>query len=301
MLTSSGHATSAERCRELGLAAYLVKPIKQSELLQALRTVVGTARRPDTAPAIALQTFGFSQLRILLAEDQVINQRVATRLLENEGHSVTVVSDGREVLRVLEGEHIDLILMDVQMPELDGFQTAAEIRKREQGTNRRVPIIALTAHAMKGDRERCLAAGMDGYLSKPIRADELRAALAGLGGMLPHGSETPAATFDRADLLGRLYGDRKMARELVDLFQVEFPQQLAAVRAALAKHHDGTALKRAAHAIKGALANLSAPKGRALAEALEMLAGTGDFGAVAGVVVELEKEVERFKEAAASI
>ena len=178
MLTSAGHRGDAARCQELGISAYLLKPIRQSELREAIARVLGAA---ETAGAITLVTrysLGDARdpstiLRVLLAEDNPVNQRVASRLLEKRGHRVQVVSDGREALTALEKENFDLVFMDVQMPEMDGFEATAAIRKKEEGGAIHQRIIALTAHAMKGDKERCIAAGMDGYLSKPIRAQEL--------------------------------------------------------------------------------------------------------------------------------
>jgi two-component system sensor histidine kinase/response regulator len=178
MLTSVGHRGDALRCRKLGVAAYLLKPIRQSELHEAIARVLGARAKKGTMPLITRYSLQGARepsasLRILIAEDNLVNQRLATRLLEKRGHSVTVAGNGREALAALEGENFDLVLMDVQMPEMDGFEATAAIREREKGSGNRLSIVALTAHAMKGDREKCLAGGMDGYLSKPIRPQEL--------------------------------------------------------------------------------------------------------------------------------
>ena len=186
MLTSLGHQADAGRCRELGLASYLVKPVKQSELLRAVLASLGATRgrtapvkRPPpavgTTTALAPTT---GRLRILLAEDNAVNRKVAVRLLEKQGHSVAVACDGREAVDALARERFDLALLDVQMPELDGFEVAAAVRAREEGTGRRLPLVAVTAHAMQGDRERCLDAGMDGYVSKPIQMEQLTQVMA---------------------------------------------------------------------------------------------------------------------------
>ncbi len=188
MLTSVCHPLDAARCRELGLAAYLIKPVKQSELLRAIRAALATASLvkrtppPLIAPSrrLALTPECGGSLRILLAEDNTVNQRVATRMLEKSGHTVLVAENGKKALELLDREQVDLVLMDVQMPVMDGLEATALIRQRENGKGRRLPIIALTAHAMKGDRERCLAAGMDGYLAKPIHAPDLHRAIASL-------------------------------------------------------------------------------------------------------------------------
>jgi PAS domain S-box-containing protein len=176
MLTSAGQAGDAARCRRLGVAAYLTKPIKQSELLEAILVALGAAARKQAqAPLVTQHSLRESRqrLRILVAEDNAVNQALAARLLEKRGHTVAVAANGREVLAALEKETFDLVLMDVQMPEMDGFGATAAIRAKEIGSATHIPIVAITAHAMRGDRERCLAAGMDAYLSKPIRANEL--------------------------------------------------------------------------------------------------------------------------------
>jgi signal transduction histidine kinase/CheY-like chemotaxis protein/ligand-binding sensor domain-containing protein len=176
MLTSGGQPGDAARCRELGIAAYLVKPIVEPQLLEAVLNVLGRrAQQAQPAPLVTRHSLreGHRSLRVLLAEDNVVNQVLASRLLEKHGHTVVVASNGRKALEALEKQKFDLVVMDVSMPEMDGFETAAAIRLREKETGSHIPIIAMTAHAMKGDRERCLAAGMDAYVSKPIQAREL--------------------------------------------------------------------------------------------------------------------------------
>ena len=178
MLTSAGHRGDAERCKELGIAAYLMKPIRQSELREAIARVL-EAREQKCAIALITRYSlhdarePSASLRILLAEDNAVNQRLASRLLEKRGHSVVVAGDGREALEALEKESFDLVFMDVQMPVMDGLEATAAIRKKEGASGIHLPVVALTAHAMKGDREKCLAGGMDGYLAKPIRPQEL--------------------------------------------------------------------------------------------------------------------------------
>jgi CheY-like chemotaxis protein len=178
MLTSAGHREDAARCEELGVSAYLLKPIRQSELREAVARVLGTKEQEGAILMITRDSLQGSQepstsLRILLAEDNLVNQRLAMRLLEKRGHSIVVAGNGHETLQAFEGGGFDLILMDLQMPEMDGFEATTAIREQERESGNRVPIVALTAHAMKGDREKCLAGGMDGYLTKPIRPAEL--------------------------------------------------------------------------------------------------------------------------------
>jgi CheY-like chemotaxis protein len=178
MLSSSGHPGDAARCEELGVAAYLLKPIRQSELRQAVSRALGAQDQKGPVPLITRASLQDAEgqtvsLRVLLAEDNLVNQHLASRLLEKRGHHVIVACNGREALAAFEKESFDLVLMDVQMPDMDGFEATAVIREREKGSGLHVPVIALTAHAMKGDREKCLAAGIDGYLTKPIRIVEL--------------------------------------------------------------------------------------------------------------------------------
>jgi two-component system, sensor histidine kinase and response regulator len=175
ILPSAGQRGEAAHCQELGVDAYLTKPVSQSELFEVISRVLGgSGSQAGSAVLAAHQTKSkAARLRVLLAEDNAVNQKIASRVLEKQGHHVTIATDGREALAALVGENFDVVLMDVQMPEMDGFETTSAIRARERDTGKHLPIIAMTAHAMQGDRERCLAAGMDSYISKPIRPREL--------------------------------------------------------------------------------------------------------------------------------
>jgi CheY-like chemotaxis protein len=175
MLSSVDLPGDTSRCRALGIATYLTKPIKQSELLDALLNVMGhtAAAVLDKVPARAPIPAPGRRLRVLVAEDNAVNQRLAMRLLEKRGHYVVVRGNGRDAVAVMKDESFDLVLMDIQMPEMDGFEATAAIRAQERQSGVHVPIIAMTAHAMKGDEERCLVAGMDGYLAKPITPQRL--------------------------------------------------------------------------------------------------------------------------------
>lgn len=178
MLTSAGHRGDAQRCKQLGISAYLLKPIRQSELREAIARVLGARESTGAIPLITRYSLHDERdpeavLRVLLVEDNLVNQRLATRMLEKRGHRVAVAANGREALETLGKETFDLVLMDVQMPEMDGIEAVKAIRQKEIGTERHLPVVALTAHAMKGDQEKCLLAGMDDYLSKPIRPQEL--------------------------------------------------------------------------------------------------------------------------------
>ena len=176
MLSSAGQRGDARRCRELGVAAYLTKPVRQGELLDAILTALGTRPIKEAPPVLVTRHSlreNSNHLRILLVEDNAVNQVLAVRLLEKRGHTVVVAGNGKEALAALEKQSFDLVLMDVQMPEMDGFEATIAIREKEKTSGNHVPIIAMTAHAMVGDKERCLEAGMDDYISKPIRPEEL--------------------------------------------------------------------------------------------------------------------------------
>ena len=177
MLTSDTHADDVARCRELGIEAYLTKPVTQAELQEAILQALSRVRRVKPEPSTERPKPAVP-LRILLAEDNPVNQKVALRMLEQQGHSVVLVGDGREALAAFGRGPFDLVLMDVQMPDMDGFEATAAIRDLERGTGTHTTVFAMTAHALAGDRERCLAAGMDGYIAKPIRKEDLLGALA---------------------------------------------------------------------------------------------------------------------------
>jgi two-component system, sensor histidine kinase and response regulator len=180
MLSSAGQPGDAKRCREMGIAAYLIKPIRQGELLEAILTALGKAQTDVKSSYLALHSppkASSGRLRVLLVEDNGVNRLLALRLLEKDGHVVTAAENGKEALAILEQGSFDLVLMDVQMPEMDGFEATAAIREQEKVSGAHLPIIAMTAHAMVGDKERCLSMGMDGYLTKPIRREELTAIL----------------------------------------------------------------------------------------------------------------------------
>jgi CheY-like chemotaxis protein len=185
MLTSSDQLGDSALCRKLGISGYLVKPVRQSELLnmicKSLQPAAAQEQRIEASRSAALETA--QGPRILVAEDNKVNQRLALRLLAKQGFRTSVVGDGREALALLDAEEFDLVLMDVQMPEMDGFEATAAIREKEKLSGRHIPILAMTAHALKGDRERCIAAGMDGYVSKPIRTEELFLAMDGALGV----------------------------------------------------------------------------------------------------------------------
>jgi PAS domain S-box-containing protein len=296
MLTSAGSAEDITRCRELGINGYLTKPVKQSELFDAIVTAIGIpaaepASQRKTRPAFAEP--GGRALNVLLAEDNGVNQILATKIFSKLGHRVTVVDDGRAAVLAAKSSHFDLIAMDIQMPELDGLQACRAIREWEQAAGGHIPIIAMTAHAMKGDRERCLEAGMDGYVAKPIRPEELAAAIREV-------TNATADAIDSAALLSNLDSDRDLLRQLIDRFAADSPEQLRRIRVAIADR-DGEALRLAAHSIKGSLGNFTAARAGELAQQLEDAGKRSDFRDVAQHFAALEAEVARVIEEVRSL
>jgi two-component system sensor histidine kinase/response regulator len=304
MLTSSGQGSDVARARELGIAAYLTKPVKQSDLFNAIQSV---ASLPTMGAEVALTSSateplrrGPARLRILLAEDNAVNQALALRLLGMEGHDVTVANNGREAIRVLEQNRFDLILMDVQMPEMGGFEATKIIREREQAAGGHIPIIAMTAHALKGDRERCLEAGMDSYVSKPIHPDGLFQAIDAVLGVTPTDSTPvldahPVVLLDEAGLMKRFSGNIDLLREVAEIFLEDYPTNILETRNALAEN-DLERLRRAAHALKGAIGNFAAHDAYRAAERLETAAGGGDVSRCAEAYQDFEEHAGRLVE-----
>lgn len=299
MLTSAGDPEDVARCRKLGIAAYLTKPIKQSELFDVIVDVIGHAieDQPQAAPRRKRsRAAGKRGLHVLLAEDNRVNQLVATRIFEKLGHQITVVGNGREALAAVQAGKFDLVAMDVQMPEMDGLDATIAIREWEKTTGAHIPIMAMTAHAMKGDRERCLAVGMDGYTSKPIRLKELEQTLAELIGPSnpPKNAEPQAdeagSVIDLSALLAGVDGDRQLLRELVRLFLADYPQRLAEIKEAI-HHGDAGALGRAAHALKGAVGNFEKNNAFVAAQHLETMGKEGDLHTADEALVTLESKL----------
>ncbi len=299
VLSSGSASENSARCRELGISSYLLKPIKQSELFDAMAVALDVASPPNEFIAAASTDTGprFDGLRVLLAEDNRVNQKLAINLLSKLGCLVTVAENGRQTLARWEAEEFDLVLMDVQMPEMDGFETTVAIRELEKGTDRHTLIIAMTAHAMKGDRERCLAAGMDDYLSKPVRSQVIKDKLANL--VNPSGStadiaeasvESTNTLFDWAQALEGCEGDEELLQTLIEAFLKESKILIPQLRTAVAKR-DATEINGVAHTIKGALLALSAPASAALASDLEQLARSGDLTGIDKALAALEENL----------
>jgi CheY-like chemotaxis protein len=271
--------------------------VKQSALLDAITTAVAGAGavRPREAQTV---TRAARPLRVLLAEDGLVNQKVAVQLPQRRGHQVTIAMNGREAVETWEKgkDGFDLILMDVQMPEMDGYEATATIRSKETGSH--IPIIAMTANAMKGDRDACLAAGMDGYVAKPVRAKELYEAIeqtttaAAVASKTSNGdAPMPKMVLDREKALGYA-GDDATLLELAAIFQEECPKLMEAMREAL-KKSDAAALQIAAHTLKGSTGILAADGAREVAAQIEEQARKGDCAGVREMVARLEIELGR--------
>jgi two-component system, sensor histidine kinase and response regulator len=328
MLSSADNNGDMTRCRELGIANYLRKPISTPDLRDVVVASIGRAASqksrkhvPASAGDVAKATFN-----VLLAEDNVVNQRVAVGILGKRGHVVQTVGNGREALEALACQSFDLVLMDVQMPEMDGLEATADIRKKETSTGRHVPIIAMTAHAMKGDRERCLAAGMDDYVSKPVDPTALRAIVERWGAWAKQNgshaelnkSRQPASShstrsdkprkrpknksaadtevFDFAALRDRVENDLDLLSEMVELYLVTSPALMTEIESAVAAR-DAEKLNRAAHTLKGVLRNMCATNCADAAYELETIGKAGDTAHAGESLVALRDEFQRLKSA----
>jgi two-component system, sensor histidine kinase and response regulator len=302
MLTSGGQRGDAARCGELGIAAYLLKPVRQSELREAIARVLG-AKEQGAIPMItrySMETDAETSksLQILLAEDNQVNQKLATRLLEKRGHHVVIASNGKEALLALEKKCFDLVLMDVQMPEMDGLEATRLLREKEENSGQHQAVVAMTALVMKGDRERCMAAGMDGYLSKPIRQQELDDVLDTYLALdrpnlsLSKFDDSPKASVCVEELFERIDGDRGFLSELLVLFLGDYPAQIQSAREAIA-NNDTADLQRVGHALKGALGNLAAPIASGIAGELESMGRSGNILLARTRLDELEEELKR--------
>jgi len=304
MLTSAAHRGDVERCRALGITSYLFKPIRKVELLTAMLAVLGqkgTIPEPTT-PTLTKPAAQSKVLNILLAEDNRVNQLVASRILEKMGHAITVANNGAEALAQLAAHSFDLVLMDIQMPQMDGLTATKSLRLQETTTRFHLPIIAMTAHAMKGDREHCLEAGMDGYVSKPINTRELEVAISkvmNLPGTDAEGTNTEVAMepqsakqviLDFKQMLERLGGDEKLLHEVIEIFVDQAPRHMETLRSALAQG-DAESVQKTAHSMKGELGYLGISEVTQKARELEELGRRHNLEQAAQVFASFEREI----------
>ncbi|MGC9454238.1 MAG: response regulator [Phycisphaerae bacterium] len=336
MLSSAGRRGDSARCRSVGVSAYLTKPVKQSMMLDTVVTVMGSGDGESDHDLVTRHSLreDSRKLNVLLAEDNPVNQKLAKRLLEKRGHRVTLAENGRQVLERLEQceQPFDVILMDVQMPEMSGFEATAAIRSQEKDTGGHMPIIAMTAHAMKGDREKCLEGGMDNYVSKPISPDALFKAIdevieqfgrkqddevviddniseeaassandVGDGG--PEKSE--GATMDKQildidELKDRIGGDDEIVGEILGVFRDTCEESMQAISDAI-DSGDPTRIERSAHALKGALGNIAAHKAHEVALKIEKMGESGDVEGARNAFAELRERIQELEQILAKL
>jgi CheY-like chemotaxis protein len=243
---------------------------------------------------------------VLVAEDNPVNRKLVTTLLRKRGHTVKAVENGREAVAAIKDRSdapFEVVLMDLQMPEMGGLEATRLIRERERSSGRRLPLIALTAHAMHGDRARCLEAGMDGYLAKPIDVDELISTVERFGAgeaaarpqvAGPEANEASEAVFDEAAALSYTGGDRRLLKEVVQLFRADYPSSLRKINRAL-QGRDSETLRMAAHRLKGSIATVGAPAARRAAAELEETGRSRDFDRAARAYAKLREEIGRLE------
>ena len=294
--TDIGH--DATRCRELGIVDYCTKPIREFDLIRAIVKALETSAAGNCPSKI----FGSSQelghaLHILLAESNEVSQVRVTHLLEKRGHQVSVVTDGLEVLGAIQDAHsqgFDLVLMETEMPSMNGLETTRAIREIERKTGGRLPIIAMTAHPTPSEEEACGAAGMDAYLDKPLRASSLFDIIQRVA--TPTDAAAPADTsqpvFDQPSFLSRLGGDELLGREIIETFLQEYPKLLENVHAA-AEQRNASLLERAAHSLKGSVGDMASPQAFEAARTLELYAREGRLDDVGTALMSLEGILDR--------
>jgi PAS domain S-box-containing protein len=303
LLSSSADRVQVRHEPDVRIAAHLTKPVRQSQLWDSLAMVMDKASPAAAAPAPRAPEPAPGASHLLLAEDNPVNQKVAVRMLEKMGCTVDVAGTGGEAVTSVAGGSYAAVLMDCQMPEMDGFEATAEIRRLEGGT-RHTPIIALTASAMVGDREHCLAAGMDDYLSKPLRDTDLAAALSrwlpGAASLPegrirpPAGAESPVLDAEQISSLRAMaeYSGQDLLPELTELFARDTPAQLDTLERALAEG-DAATLRQVAHTLKGTAGGLGATDAMTVCGRMEVLAVSGDLEAAASLLAEVRRQVER--------
>ncbi|MBF0475832.1 MAG: response regulator [Deltaproteobacteria bacterium] len=304
LLTQAGYLDETERCRQLGVAAYLRKPVRPSALYDALMAALGRPA-PIIEPA-SIEPRPSSKtkkpLRILLVEDNPVNQKLGLVMLNKRNHSVVVAENGRKALTAVAQGRFDLILMDIQMPEMDGLEATAIIREGEKKTGSHIPIVAMTAHAMKGDKEKYLDAGMDAYISKPFNSEHLFGTIE----RLTHRASTPLqavpeqtdqrAVFDPKSFIARVFSDPELVTELVAMFLDSCPRSIDSIRDAI-RRADGPELEHSAHFFKGTVGNFSAMPAFDLALKLEKMGQRQDFTGAEETLVLLEKQIAQLKPA----
>ncbi len=300
MMTSMGQRGDAFRLEEIGFAAYLTKPVRQSDLFDCIATVLGRGVKTKTERVLItrhlIREMRRGKTKVLLVEDNITNQQVATAMLKKMGMRVDAVADGVEAVKTLKDISYDIVLMDVQMPVMDGLEATRKIRDpKTKVLDHDIPIIAMTAHAMEGDKERCLSAGMNDYIPKPVSIQNLAQTLDKWIKKQPDGkieeerSASPVPVFKKELLVERLMGDENILKEILDIFIEESAMQIESLKGHLEKK-DLEKIKMQAHTIKGASANIGGEVLREIAFKIEKAADTGDFAEIASLMPELEEQ-----------
>ena len=307
LLSSTGLRGDADRCKEIGISGYIPKPIKKLDLYDAILMTMGLGS--EEMPTVITRHKVYEareSFNILLAEDNLINQTLATKLLETRGHRVALASNGKEAVEAFKKGDIDLILMDIQMPKMDGFEATRRIRELEaenqssiDNQQSTIPIIAMTAHAMTEDREKCITAGMDEYVSKPIKPETLFSVIDKVARksrsekeqkrtQSSKGSKTLSPkTFDMSGAMETVLGDKDLFREIAGMFIETCPDYIAGIKEGIAGN-DGGVLEREAHSLKGAVGNFGAREAYEVAHRLEKLGKEGEMATAAGELSNLE-------------
>lgn len=301
MLSSAGRYTDNARCRELGIGCSLMKPVKQSELLDSIVEALSIATGDEAEASITEgKPISAPHLHILLAEDGLVNQKVAVSLLQQRGHKVTVANNGSEALVALGRESFDVVLMDIQMPTMDGYEATAKIREKEKVSGKHITIVAMTAHAMKGDKERCLEAGMDGYIAKPIRAKDLYDTIEKTTTKVWESQKQDDTITDEEEILDRdkimeqTGANEETLKEIVELFDTESIKLMKRIQDAIT-NEDASRLQRAAHTLKGSIRIFGAERPAAAAGRLETMGRDKNLADAKEALQVLVEEIERFK------
>ncbi len=312
LLTFAGRREDQARAKSAGAAAAVTKPVKQSELWDAIVTALHVPVRQKVRPSAARSMARGAQrkLRVLVAEDNPVNQELVLHLLERRGHSAIVAENGKQALAALEKHKFDLVVMDVQMPEMGGIEATEEIRRKEKSNSGHIPIFAMTAHAMPGDRERCLAAGMDGYIPKPIdpklftqiiETGALPSSATAMGGEAkPADQMKTEGAIDAEKLLARFDGNRKLLGSLIGTFRHDCPKMMAKIRGGLSAR-DPRALAEAAHALKGSVGNFGPSSACETAREIEKTGREGKLDGDWELYATLEDELARLLPALQSV
>ncbi|MBW1770366.1 MAG: response regulator [Deltaproteobacteria bacterium] len=308
LLTSVGRKGDAAQLPKFGISGCLTKPVKQSDFFNAIMMALGHPTDEEMA-VISRYDVQEAQRRfgVLVVEDNPVNQKVAATMLKKRGHRVVVASNGREALEALDKERVDLVLMDVQMPEMDGFEATELIRDREKGNGGHIPIVAMTAHAMKGDRERCLAAGMDNYVSKPIRAEDLFSIIEDLvhrsqdkkKESSPSSKHVEAFAEDILDLskaMSTVAGDRGLFEEIANLFLEDAADKIAKLREGVVRG-DASVVAQAAHTLKGSVGYFGAKRAFDAVYRLELMGKNGTWTEAETAQLDLEREFKALETA----